>query len=67
MVMVLNLGVCHRFLTNNFVDAVVLICGSNVPGIVDVSKSFVYSGSLAGVSVVGRTDLWWLVGWCLVK
>ncbi len=62
MVMVLNLGVCSRFLTNNFVDTNVLICGSNVTGVVVVSKSFVYLGSLAGVSIVGRTDLWWMVG-----
>ncbi len=53
MVMVLNLGVRSRFLTNDFVVANVLICGSNVPGIVDVLKSFVYSGSLAGASMVG--------------
>ncbi len=62
MVLVLNLGVWSRFLTNNFVDANVLICGSNVTGAVVVLKSFVYSGLLAGVSIVGRTDLWWLVG-----
>jgi hypothetical protein len=62
MVMVLNLGVWSRFLTNNFVDSNVLICGPNVTGVVVVSKSFVYLGSLAGVSIVGWTDLWWLVG-----
>ncbi len=67
MVMVLNLCVCSRFLTNDFVDANVLIQGSHVPGFVDVSKSLVYSGLLAGVSMVGQTDLWLLVGWCLVK
>jgi hypothetical protein len=67
MVMVLNLGVCSRFLTNDFMDTNVLVCGSNVTGVVDVSKSFVYTISLAGVSMVGQTDLWWLVGWCLVK
>ncbi len=48
-------------------DTNVLICGLNVAGVVVVSKSFVYSGLLAGVSIVGRTDLWWLVGECLVK
>jgi hypothetical protein len=57
---VLNLGVCSRFLKNNFVDTNVLISGLNVTGV--VSKSFVYAGLLAGVSIVGRTDLWWLVG-----
>ncbi len=62
MVMAVNLCVCSRFLTNNFVDTDDLICGSNVTGIVDVSKSFVNLGSLAGVSMVGETDLWWLVG-----
>ncbi len=62
MVLVLNLGVWSRFLTNNFVDTNVLICGSNVIGGVVVMKSFVYLGLLAGVSIVGWTDLWWLVG-----
>jgi hypothetical protein len=62
MVLVLNLGVWSRFLTNNFVDRDVLICGSNVIGVVVVLKSFMYSGSLAGVSIVGWTDLWWLAG-----
>ncbi len=61
MVTVLNLGVCSSFLTSNFVDTNVLICGSNVTGFVDVLKSVVYSGSLVGVSMVGQTDLWWLV------
>ena len=55
MVMVLNLGVCSRFLTNDFV-------ATDVTGVVVVSKSFVYLGSLAGVIIVGQTDLWWLVG-----
>ena len=62
MVVVLNLGVWSRFLTNNYVDTNVLICGSNVTGVVVVSKSSVYLESLAGVSIVGRTDLWWLLG-----
>ncbi len=62
MVLVLNLVVWSRFLTDNFVDTNVLICGSNVTGAVVVSKIFVYSGSLAGVSIVRQTDLWWLVG-----
>jgi hypothetical protein len=62
MVLVLNLGVWRRFLTNNFVDTNVLIFGSNVIGVVVVSKSFAYLGSLAGVSIAGWTDLWWLVG-----
>jgi hypothetical protein len=62
MVMVLNLGVSSRFLTNNFVDTNVLSSGLNVTGLVDVSKSFVYLESLAGVSMVGRINLWWLVG-----
>jgi hypothetical protein len=44
MGMVLNLGVCSRFLTNNFVDTNVLICGLNVTGVVVVLRSFVYSG-----------------------
>jgi hypothetical protein len=57
MVMVLNLGVCSRFLTNNFMNTNVLICGSNVTGVVVVMKSFVYLGLLTGVSIVGRTDL----------
>ncbi len=36
LVMVLNLGVCSRFLTKDFVDMDVLICGLNcVFGIVD--------------------------------
>jgi hypothetical protein len=26
-----------------------------------ISKSFVYSGLLTDVSIVGWTDLWWLV------
>jgi hypothetical protein len=58
MVLVLNLGVWSKVLTNNFVDTDVLICGLNVIGVVVVSKSFVYLGSLAGLSIVGRTDLW---------
>jgi hypothetical protein len=62
MVLVLNLGVWSRFLTHDFVDTNVLICGLNVIGVVVVSKRFVYSGLLAGVSIVGQTDLWWLVG-----
>ena len=48
MVMVLNLGVCSRFLTNNFMVTNVLICGLNDTGVVVVSKSFVYLGSLTG-------------------
>jgi hypothetical protein len=60
MVLVLNLGIWRRFLTNDYVDTDVLICGSNVTGVVVVLKSFVYLGLLAGVSIVGRTDLWWL-------
>ncbi len=60
IVLVLSLGFWSRFLTNNFVDTDVLICGSNVTGVVVVSKSFLYSRSLAGVSIVGRTDL---CGW----
>jgi hypothetical protein len=67
MVMVLHLGVCSRFLTNNFMDTNVFICGSSVTDVFVVSKSFVYSGLLAGVNIVWRTDLWWLVGWCLVE
>jgi hypothetical protein len=62
IVLVLNLGVWSRFLTNNFVDTNVLICGSNVIGVVEVLKSLMYLGLLAGVSIVGRMDLWWLVG-----
>ncbi len=54
MVMVLNLSVCSRFLTNNFMDTNVLIFGLNVTGVVVVSKSFVYSESLTGVSIVGQ-------------
>ncbi len=42
MVMVLNLGVWSRFLTNGFVDTDVLICGSNVTGVVVVLKSFMF-------------------------
>ncbi len=53
IVMVLNLGVYSGFLTNNFMDINVLICGSNITGIVDVSKSLVYSGLLVGVSIEG--------------
>ncbi len=62
MVVVLNLGVCRRFLTNNFVDTNVLICGLNVTGVVVVSKNFVYLGLLVVVSIVGWTGLCWLVG-----
>jgi hypothetical protein len=62
MVLVLNLGVWSRFLTNNVVDTNVLVCGLNVIGVVVVLKSFVYFVSLAGVSIVGQMDLWWLVG-----
>ncbi len=59
MVMVLNLGVCSKFLTNNFVDTNVLIRGSNVTGVAVFSKSVVYSGSLVGgVSIVGQSNLW---------
>ncbi len=57
MVLVLNLGVWSRFLKNDFVDTNVLIGGSKVIGVVVVLKSFVYSGSLAGFSIVGWTDL----------
>ncbi len=49
-------------MTNDIVDTNVLICGSNVIGDVVVLKSFVYLGSLAGVSIVGQMDFWWLVG-----
>jgi hypothetical protein len=62
MVMVLDLGVWSRFLKNNFVHTNILICGLDVTGVAVVSKSSVYSGLLMGVSIVGRTDLWWLVG-----
>ncbi len=62
MIVVLNLGVCSRFLTNDFIDTNVLICCSNVTGVVVVLKSFVYSRLLVGVIIVGRADLWWLVG-----
>ncbi len=62
LVMVLNLGVCSRFLTKDFVDTNILICGSNFSFVVGFSKSFVNSGSLTDVRIVGRSDLWWLVG-----
>ncbi len=61
MILVLNLGAWTRFLTNNFADTNVLICGSNVISVVVVLKNFVYLRSLAGVSIVGQADLWWLV------
>ncbi len=32
-----------------------------------VTKSFLYSGLLTAVSMVGRTLLWCVAGWCLVK
>jgi hypothetical protein len=67
MVKDLKLGDCGNFLTPNFVDINVLICGLSVTGVVVVLKSFVYSGLLTGVSIVGGTDLWWLVEWYLVK
>ncbi len=30
-------------------------------------KSFLYSGLLIGVRIVGHTDLWYVAEWCLVK
>jgi hypothetical protein len=62
MVMVLNHDVCSRFLTKDFMDTDVLICGSKFSGFVVFLKSSMYSGSLMGVRIVGQTDLWWLVG-----
>ncbi len=62
LVIILNLGVCSRFLTKDFVDMGGLICGSKYSVVVVFLKSFVYSGSLMDVKIVGRTDLWWLVG-----
>ena len=62
MVMVLNLGVFSRFLTNNFMDTNVLICGSKFSFVVGFSKSVVYLGLMMDVRNVGQTDLWWLVG-----
>jgi hypothetical protein len=54
MVMVLNLGVCSRFLTKDVVDIDVLICGSNFPGSVVFSKDFVYSGTLWVLGLLGK-------------
>ncbi len=62
MVMVLNLDVRSRFLTKDFVDTNVLICGLNFSVVVVFLKSFVYSGSFTDVRIVGWADLWWLVG-----
>ncbi len=62
LVMVLNLGVCGRFLTKDFEDTGVLICGSFFVVVIVFSKSFVYLGSLMDVKIVGWTDLWWQVG-----
>jgi hypothetical protein len=54
MVMVSNLGVCSRLLTNNFVYTDVLVCGSNVTGVVVVSKSFVYLDCWQVLELWGR-------------
>ncbi len=62
LVMVLNLGVRSRFLTNDFVNTNVLICGSKFSFVVGFSKSVVYLGLMMDVRNVGQTDLWWLVG-----
>jgi hypothetical protein len=42
MVIVLNFGVCSRFMTKDFVDANVLICGSNFYVVVVFLKSFAH-------------------------
>jgi hypothetical protein len=66
MVMVLNLGcVYSRFLTKDFVDTDVLIFGPNFTGVVVFLKSFVYSGPLTGVRIVGRTDFV-VAGWVVL-
>ncbi len=62
LVMVLNLGVCSRLLTKDFVATNVLHCGLNFSFIDCFSNSFVYLGSLMDVRIVEQTDLWWLVG-----
>jgi hypothetical protein len=67
-----NLGVWKRVLTNDVVTTdvfvgcslfvppdLMLICGDDGSC---VTKSFLYSGSLAAVSMVGRTLLWCVAG-----
>jgi hypothetical protein len=61
LVMVLNLGVCIRFLTKDLVATNVLICGLNFSAVVGFLKSFVYLRLLTGVRIVGQIDLLWLV------
>ncbi len=62
LVMVLNLDVCSRLLTKDSVDTDVWIVSSNFSFVFDFLKSFLYSGLLTDVMIVGWTDLWWLVG-----
>jgi hypothetical protein len=59
--MVLNLGVCIRFLTKDLVANNVLICGLNFSAVVGFLKILVYLGLLTDVRIVGRIDLSWLV------
>ncbi len=68
-----NLGVWKRFLTKEFLMTDVLV---GVPCIFNCSisfpldlllKSYLYSGSFAAVTIVGRTLLWCVAGWCFVK
>ncbi len=38
-----------------------------IDGVSCIAKSFLYSGSLTLVSMVGRKFLWCVAGWCFVK
>jgi hypothetical protein len=50
-------GVSGRVLTKEFVATDVLVGGTGIFVVGDVTKSFLYSGSLTAVKIVGRTDL----------
>ena len=68
-----NVGVRKRFLTKEFLMTDVLVgvpcifnCSISFP-LVLLLKSYLYSGSFAAVTIVGRTLLWCVAGWCFVK
>jgi hypothetical protein len=63
MVLILNLGVWSRFLSNDFVkefDVVDVFVGDFTLGFLSCcgGNSFVYCGSLPGVRKVGLLALW---------
>jgi hypothetical protein len=57
-----HFGVSRRVLTSDFVPTDVLVGGTGIFVVGDVTKSFLYSGLLTAVKIVGRTVLWCVAG-----